>query len=453
MQIPINTGSVPNWNTQIDNPELFNLFVTKDGNITYTPGLDLKTALANCRAVWETPFDNDSYIVVTNSAIYRIKPNGTKKELYQIINSTLAVDITENLRSQVTVTDGKTAYVIDQENNDKVTILSEAQGFDLKNPGSCTMVNSFTLILDIVTGIWDISDPNNALVYGTFGPQAIDPNLATPLAVRSINNNLFIFGTGGIERWEPTLNTNTYLYPLTKDMNFEIDFGAISTSCIVANISTIYFLSSRYIPMQYTAQGFKAIVPAGDVDGAGIAKEISQYPDVTRAMGAFYSFRGNLFYQLTFLESAKTWLYSINSNTFSNTDDFIIGGARINEFVITPDGFYELSLTPDDKHRYWIGGDTQIYKGNENYRNQVTGAEVRMTQGSEQLERPEYLSLAVSVDRRTWSNYVRLRMGMVGEFNYRTLWQMCIACQYFKPRVDYYGTYPLTIEAFEININ
>lgn len=453
MKIPINKGSVPSWNTQIDNPVLFNMFVTRDGNINYTPGLSLILALSNARAIWETPFDNDSYIVVTNSQILRIKENGNQKILYEISNSNLAVDITENLKSEVTITDGKDAYVVQQENNDNVVILGEDQGFDLKNPGSCCMINSFTAILDNITGIWRISSPNNAVNYAVFGPQVIDPNLATPLAIRSINNNLFIFGTGGIERWEPTLNINIYLFPLQKDMNFEIDFGAISTSCVVANINTIYFLSSRYIPMQISAQGFKALVSPDDKDGSGIAKEISQYSDVTHAKGAFFSFRGNLFYQLTFIESGNVWLYCINSETFSNTDDFIIGGARINEFVIKPDGLYQLSLTPDNKHRYWIGPDTQVYKGNQNYRSLVNGCEVRMTQGSPQTERPEYLSFAVSTDRRTWSNYVRLQMGMVGQFNYKTLWQTNITCQYFKPRVDYYGTYPLTIEAFEININ
>lgn len=446
-------GSLPNWNVQVDNPELFNLFVNKAGQLNYTPGLDLKLSLPGVRAIWETPFEGGCYILVTDDEIWRVKENGSKKLLYGILDSAQTVDITENLQNQLTIVDGDKAYVIEQRNLDTVTVLSPTNGFTLGNPGSCCMINSFTVVLDVDSGYWQISDANNALQYSAIRINAIDSALFTPVAVRTINNNLFIFGSAGIERWEPTLNVNVYLFPLQKDMNFKINFGAISTASVVSNVNTIYFLSSRFIPMMINAQGFQSLLPPNEKeDESGIARELQAYPDVYSAQGAFYSFLGNFFYQITFAESQKTWVYCVNSKTFSNTDDFIIGAAFTTQYVITPAGFYELSTTPDSKKRYWIGEDIQVYKGQQNYRNVVNGVEARATQGSVQSQRPEYLSLAASIDRRTWSNDVRLAMGLVGQFNYRTIWRTNIACQYFKPRISYYGDYPLTIEAVDINV-
>lgn len=457
MLVPIDTGTVPNWNTQVENPELFNMFVTGDGQLTYTPGLELVYADANCRAMWQTPYDGGAFILVSDEEIIRVQKNGARKNLYGIINTGQTVDITENERGQVTVVDGENIYVIDQANLDTVTVLTASQGIDFKNPISCCMINSFTVIIDGNTGYWQISDANNATSYLDYATavQVISASLFKAKAVRSINNSLYIIGLQGIERWEPALGTNIYLYPLQKDMLFKIDFGAISTASVVANVNTIYFLSNRYVPMMLTGQGFGELLPpVGDKnhgDESGIARELANYPDVEDVIGCFYSFRGNFFYQMTFTESQKTWVFCTNSKTFSNTDDYIIGSAFGSEYVILNDGLYSLSLTPAHKKRMWTGSDVEAYPGQQNFRNLVSGVEVRMTQGSFQDEDVGIMHFESSIDRRTFLSEIMVPMGGIGDFNARTICRMNLACQWYRPRITYYGTYPLTIEAVDVS--
>ena len=454
--IPITRGSLPNWNKQTDAPELFNMFIDKEGVMNFTPSLNLLVSMPESRAIWETPYDGGAYIVVTDNEIYRVKSSGSATLLSEILNTSLPVEMTENARNQVTMVDGKHAYVIDQRAG-TVTILTEANGFALTNPGSCCTLNNFTVVLDTDSGIWEISDANNALEYDAVAQILIDPQLEFPLAVRNMNNNLFIFGTAGIERWEPTLNINIYLFPLQKDQNFKVNFGAISTQCIVSNINTIYFLSSRFVVMQITSGGCQN-VPLVDPkeDENGIAKTFSEYPDVNQAIGSFYTFRGNYFYQLTFPVSKITWVYSVNSATFANTDDYIIGSAYVTEVVLTRDAVYTLGLLPAVKARRWISDAMQSYPGTQTFRQVCSSAEVRMAQGMDETpapSEPDLIALSVSLDRETWSNSVSIPIGSIGQRNARTIWRTNLSGQYFTFKLEYYGAYPLTIESFFADIN
>jgi len=462
MQIPSNKGTLPNWNKQTDSPQLFNMWIDREGMLNYTPSLQAIIALVTTRAIWETPYDNGSFIVVTNNEIYRVKTNGSKTLIKEILNSNEPVEITENSQNQVTIVDGNSAYVLSQRlpttDANYFVILGESQGFALTNPGSCVIINSFTAILDVDSGIWQLSSANNALLYDPISQVQIDPQLEFPLALRNINNNLFIFGTAGIERWEPTLNVNIYLFPLQKDMNFKINFGAISQQCIVSNINTIYFLSSRYTPMQLDSKGYIELpMPDKSEEENGIAKTFSEYLDVAKVKGSFYTFRGNYFYQLTFSTSQISWVYCVNSGTFANVDDYIIGSCFTSEIVITANGVYSLSTIPASKKRSWKSEVIEMYKGTEPYRNTLSAAEARMAQGASESSYPEndileYMALSISTDRKTFGNSVRIPLGTSGQFNARTIWRLNITGQYITFLIEYFGDYPLTIESFHATI-
>ncbi len=462
--VPLNKATLPNWNRQTDSPKLFNMFIAKDGIANFTPKLNLIAPFLTARAIWETSYDGGSFIVVTNNEIYRVKESGSRTLIAEILNSSQHVEMTENSQNQVTVVDGDFAYVISQRippsSPDFFKTLGEAQGFALTNPGSCCSINSFTVILDIDSGIWQISSANNALIYDPDAQILIDPQLEFPLAVRNMNNNLFIFGSSGMERWEPTLNVNIYLFPLQKDMNFKKNFGGISTASIVSNIETIFFLSSRYLPMQVTAQG---VVPLPIADGqqedeSGIAKFLSEYTDVKKAIGSFYTLRGNFFYQLTFPDTPDAWVYCINSRTFANVDDYIVGSAFTSEVVITSDGVYRLDIIPDTKKRMVILENIDPYDGAKTFRKVLSAVEARMAQGADNgaylaTDVPEYMALSISLDRRSYSNSVRIPIGNVGQRNARTIWRTNLSGQYFTLKFEYYGAYPLTIEAVYAELN
>jgi hypothetical protein len=451
--VPINSGSLPDWNEQLNDPKLFNMFVDSENKLQFMPDLSRIGLVSECRAIWETRFDGGSYIVVTDDEIYRIKKNGSISYSISILNSSLPIEITENLKNQITIVDGKNAYVLEQQNSDNFIILGPSNNFNLTNPGSCRTINSFTIVLDTNTGLWQISNANDALNYDSKNIQQITPQIGQPIAVRVNNNNVFFLGSSGIEKWMPTQSANIYLFPIQKNMDFEVNVGALSQSSITSNLNAIYFLSSRFIPMQLTSQGCTPL-PLQDKEKqiTGIAKIISNYVDNDKCYGSFYSFKGNDFYQLSFLNENITWVYCLNSGTFSNTNDYIIGSAFKSEIVITRNGVYSLNIGNQNKEIEFISDTYYPKRKIENNLSLLNGIEIELTQGLEQNEIPEYLGFSLSVDRKTWSNTVRTQLPKVGQTQNRTRIQTNRAGRYFTFRFKYFGSQRFTIESMNAYI-
>ncbi len=451
LDIPIDKGTMPDWQRRFGYPLLFNLFLGESGKLYCTPGLQLITSLLNARASHFTPFNN-TYIAVTNTQVVRISLLGTYSVIATIPFSGLPVQIDENLQNQITIVDGQYAYVIDQKNA-TFTQLGSENGFGFESPCSVVVLNTFTIVLDKNTGGWIISSPNNALNYPplTNIPQ-IETQLTTAQSLETLNNNLYIFGSTGIERWESSLATNTYQFPFSKDTNFRKDFGAISTGCVTRGIGVIYFLSSRYVPM---ALSEGSIVELHNKDGSaiGMSRILSSYPDVTQMLGSFYSFKGNYFYHMTAPTTQISWVYNQNSTTWAQSDDLVLNSPPNSEAVITPDGLFQLSTTPSTKRRTWISERMRINKGQQQFRGILNGVECEMIQGNLQTTEPQNLELTISEDALSWSNTVPEPIGLTGETNARTMWGMNIAAPEFTLKIEYYGNYDFSIEKVTAYIN
>jgi len=455
-EIPINKGSMPDWNVRFGNPELFNMFVGESGLLYCTPGLQRIAQIQNCSDVWFTPFEQGSFIVVTKTSVLRVSFDGTVNFIAAITYSGQSVQMSENLQNQVGICDGRFAYVFDQ-NDGTFTILSDgANSFAVNNPISITVVNSMMIWLG-AKGEWQPSNPNNALLYDGAGVVQINSALTTAKGVSSLYNNLFIFGSTGIERWEATLQTNIYQFPFQRDNNFEQNFGALSTNCIVNAINRIYFLSSFYIPMALTPQGIVQLPQSSEKDPksvTGWARIISEFPDKENVAGSFYSFRGNFFFQMTFLQEGIGLVYNQNSNTLHEVDDLIIASAKNTEYVLKADGLYKLDLSQDYKRRSFTSPRITFYKGQQTTRNLLNGVEVRMAQGYPQSIEPQNLELSLSLDSDSWLNVVRIPIGLTGQRNNLSIWRTNVAFQYeITTKIEYFGTYNFNIEKFTLDIN
>lgn len=456
--VDISMGTLPNWNKQLNSPELFNLFVGSSGQLYPTPVLRQLAALTNCFAMWYSNYDGGVYIVCTDTALFRILSSGAVTLLTTIASPANAVvEITENFSNQLTITNGIQAVVYDQVTA-TTTILGATQGFDINNPISCTTLNGFTVIIG-ADNRWNISGVNNALVYDAASTQKIDPSLVRALAVKTLDNNLFIFGTAGIERWEPTLNVNQYLFPLQKDMGFKNNFGAIATNAIYSDINNIYFLSSRFAPMALSArEGVRELQSKGQpVDG--IANIFADYNNVRNVRTAIFTYRSNYFFQLNFEDEEINWVYCVNSQTWCNTDDFIIDSYSIGEAVLKSDGIYILdtpSNYPVFKRRRWVSPKNNAYKGQVPSRGLLNGVEVQIAQGqsvASQSSTPEVMYLSISPDNVSWSNQVTRNIGQTGQTQYKTRWQTNFTASFFALKLEYFGTLDLTIEGVDAIIN
>lgn len=453
IDIPINVGNKPDWDRRLGYPNNLNMFVGDSDFLYTTAGLQLIRSLQDTRYIHYSPYQGGVYFAVTNTQIYRVTLAGSYEVIANIAYSGQAVQIAENLQYQVTIVDGSKAYVVDQTTAGFVT-LSSAQGFTFATPCSVVTLNTFTVILDKATGSWTVSNPNNALSYPAldFVPQ-IESQLTTAVSLSTLGNNLFIFGSTGIERWTANYNTNVYLFPFSRDDNYRQDFGAADTAGVTQGHNTIYFLSSLLIPMVLTLEG--GITPIGD---AGMVRVISQYPDVRKCITSFYVWNGNYFCHFTFPETALAWVYCQNSKTWGFSDDLIVASVWNQEIVATNEGIYRLSLIPGHKHRSFQLGPVFGYKGQQTFRNTLNGVEVRLVQGRYQYVdtsvtmpltlgySPQFMTCTISLDSDSWLNSVAAPLGKTGKRNAITVWRTNLTGYEFTPRFDYYGDLELTVQ-------
>lgn len=464
LPIPINRGTRPDWSTRLGYPQLWNMFAGDSEFIYSMPWLNSFTAeaLTGGRAAHYTPFSGGSYIVVCNTMIYRVLRTGNIAIVATITFSGKAVQIDETISNQIIIVDGLKAYVIDQPKGEGFYVLNETDNtFIFKTPISVLVLNNIGIILDHETNGWAISSANNLLEWPVLeNVPKVGNSLTQGISLESLGNNLYIFGTTGIERWEVNNNTNPFSFAFVKDDNFRKDIGALSTNCVIRGIDKIYFLSSKYLPSELSANG---VVPLADI---GTAKIISQYPHLEKSSGSFYTFRGNYFYHLTIPESGIAWVYCENSKTMGLSDDLVLGALPNNEVVITDAGIFNLGLTPigtttRSKKRMWISERMTDYKGIEPYRATLTGFEVRMVQG--QLQQPEiagvlqpvvdqFLYLTFSLDSITWLNTVPRYIGKTGEFEAVVTWRMNLTAYEFTAKVEYWGELDFVIEKVNATI-
>jgi hypothetical protein len=451
--LPINLGTRPDWQPRLGYPKLRNMFVGESGFCYCDPGLmdvEPNAPDENTRKIWYTPYGNGAYIAVTKTQILKLNLTGGYTVLKDIRNTGQAVQIAENEQNQIGIVDGRNFYVYDQSTGDVVT-MGAAQGFQFTRPISIIVLNNICIVLDYDTSSWAISTPDNMLEFPVLDNIFISPQLTDPVGLVVLNNNMFIFGTTGIERWIPSLGNNLYIFPFSKDTSFLKDFGAIATNGISKGYDEVFFLSSKYTPMSLTVNGFKDL--GAPFPNTGYAKIFSQYPDVTKCESSFFPYRGNFFFTMTFVDSGVCWKYCTNSNTFSLSDDLVVSGLKDYSVVATPDGIFNLTLTQQaTRLREWVGPRIVKYEGLDPYRNCMTGFEVRMIQGLLHND-PEQLELTLSLDgQQKWLNTVPRPIGKTGERNAITTWAMNISGYEFTPRIRYYGLLDLTIEKITATI-
>lgn len=447
--IPINKGNRPDWQTRLGYPQLLNFFVGESGYLYSTPGLGFFTdaPCRNTRAIHFSPYGEGSYIAVTDSLILHIFLNGTFRIIAKIKNTKMSVQIDENLQNQVGIVDGRTFYVYNVKTK-VLEIIGETHGFEFKTPISIVVLNSIAVILDYETSGWAISGPNNMALWPSLDnvPQ-IGSQLTTAVSLQTLGNNLYIFGSTGIERWVPNSGNNPYLFPFTLDVNYRKDFGAIGTNSVMRGFSEVFFLSSKFTPMSLTEDG--GLRELGERDAVpGIAKILSQYEDLDDCRGSFYSYSGNYFYSMTFLTHGVNWTYCQNSNTWAFNDDMIVSSLRTGEIVANNVGIFTLELIPQmSKKRQWRSERIIKYKGLEPYRIGLCGFEPRIVQGLLQPANRQFMELTISKDSASWSNTVRKYIGLTGERNARVTWAMNMTGIEFTFLLTYNGILDFTIES------
>lgn len=443
INVPLTSGSNPDISTRLNNSSLFNLYVS-GGAIYPLASLALIKSFHRAKAILRTDYGEGSFIIVTNDALYSYNDAGIILKLSELSLSGLPVRAKENGHNQIIIVDGTAAYVFELRNN-LLTKLTDKNGFDLAFPTDVTVINTFTIIVSAEK--WTVSDANNALLYGFNDVPILDPSMGKLNGCQELNNNLFIFGEFGVQRWVPSIVSTSALLPFRQDVSFRLGFGALSTYSIISNNSSIIFLSSDYTFKSISTSGIKSI------STAGIGKKIKEYENINYSRGSAYIYNGQFFYQLTFPKSKYGWVYNYNSGTWSETDQLIIDST--DNKALIDSGICELT----SKHlprRYEIVSDViKLPSKTDNYRYALKAVYLDFTQGEFYGEPPalaQYIDLSVSKDNIVQSNYVRRNIGAIGQTQATNIWRMNIVSHQFTFSFRYYGQLDLAFHGLTIEV-
>lgn len=439
-KVPLSTGSNPNTDTRVDNPRLRNWFVGEKA-IHRLPSLAELTLLSDCRAIHETTFDSGSYIVVTKGQVVRVQFRGSIEHISNINNSDGAVRISENQANEVTIVNGSSAYVYKQSTAE-FTQLTTTHGFDLINPVDTVVLDTFTIIVGGSDKKWTVSSPNNALTYNTSDVQVTDDDMGNLVGVAELDNNIFIFGGGGVQRWVPSIARTTYDFPFDIDPSFRAAYGCLSTGSIVSETSVVYFLAENHVVQSLSAQGLTPI------SAPGMSKEISRYAETNFSNGSMLEFQGRYFYQLSFDENS--WVFAEDTNKWSESDDMIIDS--VGDTIVTSEGVFTLTDMHTSKACEYVSVVTRPSESTAPYRRVLNSVKLGLIQGLSQVDEPQHVELAVSQDNIRWSNNVKREIGLTGDRQANNVWRMNLSAQQFTFRIRYYGSLDLTLESLTIDI-
>lgn len=453
--IPIDHGTRPDFNLRFGYPSILNTFIGKSRSLYHSPSLQLLVPLIDIRDFLYSTWNGGYYFVITNTQVLRVSLDGIIGIIHNITYSGLGVQICANQNNQIAFCDGRWGYIYDQSTND-FRRSDSIENFVIENPIAVTCINNFFVFLGSVNGVrgaFQPSAPNNGFMYNPLQVATISSNLTKPIGMATLINNLYIFGSTGIERWVG-ITSNIYSFPLTKDPNFRADYGAISTNSIINAINNIYFISNKRTPMVLSPEGLKEV--PSDQDMAGFSNLISNYSetDLNSCSGTFYSFNGEFFYHMTFPEKGISWVYCENSDRLSLSDDLILAAAQNNQIVATKTGLYTLSNIASVKHRQFISDRLISERGIATKRNLLNGIEFTIIQGYSQPTQPQYLNLSLSLDSQSWTNSVPVQIGLTGQRNNITKWNCNVAFpRELTIKLDYYGDYNFNIEKIAAIIN
>lgn len=459
MDLDITQGTNPSYDTRVNYPQLFNLWVNGDGKCYSFPDISAvnesaNALLKNVRHIHESDYNGGTYLIITNDAVYTSTPQGNLTFVDNIVYSGLPVKSTENLQNQVTFVDGLKARVIKMSEN-TLTTLDSSLNFDYKSPVACNTLNSITIIGDADTGQWIVSGSNNALLYSADDYQQIESRTSTIRSLEVLSNNLYIIGNNAIERWVPAIETATFLFPFRKDTDFSKFYGAINSGGVVFTSSIITSDSSNssglvdsasFIATDYTVQ----LLVNGElqtISPDGFPRLINSYVDKDDAIASYYSFNSEYFINFWFPTTQIAWVYSQSSKRWFNIDASIVSASG--DFVATNDGIFTFTDERTNDRRVEIVLPIQRDPRVEiQQRNTAKTVIAEIIQGQLLDDEPQYLELAVSKDGLSYGNSVSRSIGKTGNRQAITRWHMNTTAQLFMYRLRYYGKLNITLLRF-----
>lgn len=424
--IDLSQGTLPSNDLQVNNPRLRNAYITTEKTIQLLPALKLLESISPLRAIHSSTF-KDRIIVATQSEVFYIQENAINK-VGDIISTVFPIRMAENGQNQVTIVNGSGAWVFDQNTTGFSQLNSASNGFDITNPVDVTVLNTITVIVGGTDKEWIVSEANDAVQYGAQEVKETDESLGNLSGVEHLNNNLFILGERGMQRWVPSIERTPTSFPFTEDPTYRDEFGCISTASLVSRYNYFLYLTPNGEVRLMTDQGSRTVTN----DGLQIL--IAELPDIKSAQGGFFYYKGDYFYSLSFTDN--TFIYSVLSNRWSEYDKTIVGTTITNRIALK-EGVFELSsdFTGDQYTTITIQSPVTVPKKTTPYlRTLLSSVFLDITQGKGQTKDDERAQLQLSYDNIRYGNRVSKKLSPTAKRLNQLRWYMNVANNQFSFR-------------------
>jgi hypothetical protein len=440
INIPLDIGSLPSVDLQVNNARLKNAFVNEKKELQLLPNLLLQTLSEGTRAILKSTY-RDRWIIVKFSEV-SFYEEGIITFVGNITHSTNPVRLEENLQNQVTIVNKTGAWVFSQQENTFLK-LDTSNGFDIAEPADVTVLDTITIVVG--GNEWIVSEANNALVWNANEVKEGDTKLGDLTGVRALDNNLFIFGKGGVQRWVPSIERVPNSFPFTQDPTYRDEFGCISTASLLSENNEIFYLSKNGQIRRMTPYGGETIT------NDGISNIIGQYSDTTGSFGSYYYHKGYYLYQLTFPDTKEAWIYNSVAKKWSESDELIIG---FDELAIKDDGIYEFTSDYSDEYHEIVIQTPYMETSSKNMtaRSVMNSVILILTQGKSRLSSAQICDLQISKDNVLYGNRSRQKFSSVAKRLRQLRWYMNYTNTGFSLRFTLQLREDITIETAQVTI-
>lgn len=296
-------------------------------------------------------------IAVIDEGVYRVAANLSTTRISSLATFLGDVYIDENNAKQIGICDRQNIYIYNYDTNVFQTAVLDFI------PGFISFQNGRFISVDLTTGQWRLSDPNNGLSWpndiqhvGQFQTKPDKAIAAQRFPGRG--NLLYVFGNTVIEPWQ---DAGLALFPYQRNSTVNIDYGCLNPATIAFNDSIIVWLAAneKSGPMIAFSTG-------GDIQKIstdGIDFKLATLTNPSNAYGFLFRQDGHMIYQITFPDDNLTYIYDFNTKKFFSLSDEYMNAHIAKRVTFFNDKYYFVSFT--DGNIYELNTAYTTYNGKE----------------------------------------------------------------------------------------
>lgn len=333
-------------------------------------------------------------------------------------------------------------------------------------PIDVTSIDGYFVVEEGQSNNWFWSGLNDGL---EFDPTNFLKILSKPdqcVALATVNRRMFLFGSVITEQWynDPVSNSQ----PFQRDNNMIFEYGCHAIGSLIENFGIIVWLASTkdgVESIRTTDGGPPVVISSPEIDHE--FKEYEKSFDLTDAVSMLYKENGHMFYEISFSNANKTWVYDFNTRAWfersMNNGDRFVGQHYASYFGVNRVG------SSKDNRLFNLSSSIGIYDDQNFIRERISPPfssknlnsfrvnkiEIDMVTGiasSNGLNSEPEVFMSISRDGGvTFGNEIKASVGKIGQRKYKVNFFRLGTQDDFITKIRYYNNVPTTLLGASIN--